>query len=211
MNAKAKVRTILRILKKLYPTIRIALHFSSPWELVVATILSAQTTDVKVNQITQKVFRAYATVGSYARAKQNRFGKDIHGVNYHKTKARHIIAAARRVVGAYKGAVPMDMDELMTLPGIGRKSANVIINECSKKPAGIAVDTHMIRLSRLLGLTMQRDPKKIEQDLLRIVPRSEWRNFSLRLVQYGRDYCPARKHSHAQCPLRAYYVRMLGK
>lgn len=204
VSYQQKTRNIIGILKRLYPRIRIALCFSSPWELMVAVILSAQTTDVKVNHITKKLFKKYRTIHAYAHASPREFMSDIRGVNYYKTKARHIIAAAQKIVHQYGGKVPMTMDALTELPGIGRKSANVIINECTKKPVGIVVDTHMIRLSRLMGLTSYKNPKNIELDLMRIVPQSEWRTFALRLVQYGRDYCPARKHHHDLCPLEPY-------
>jgi len=171
---------------------------------MVAVILSAQTTDVKVNHITKKLFKKHKTIRAYAQASPREFMSDIRGVNYYKTKARHIIAAAQKIVHQYGGKIPITMGALTGLPGIGRKSANVIINECTKKPVGIVVDTHMIRLSRLMGLTSYKNPKNIELDLMRIVPQSEWRTFALRLVQYGRDYCPARKHRHDLCPLEPY-------
>ncbi len=207
VSHRQKIWDIIGILKRLYPRIRIALQFSSPWELMVATILSTQTTDVKVNQITEKLFKKYKTIRAYAQASPRVFEQDVYGVNYHKTKARHIIAAAQKIVSQYGGKVPMTMEALIGLAGIGRKSANVIINECTKKPVGIVVDTHMIRLSRLMGLTAHTGPKNIELDLMRIVPQSEWRTFALRLVQYGRDYCPARKHNHGLCPLEPYDAR----
>jgi endonuclease-3 len=189
-------------LKKLYPNIKIALNFSNPWELLVATILSAQTTDKKVNEITQKLFKKYKTIEDYAKAKLEEFANDIKGVNYYKNKARFIIEDAKIIKEKFKGKVPQTMEEMLQLKGVARKTANIVLSVAYNVFEGIAVDTHVKRLSKVLGLTKETKPEKIEKDLMEIIPRGpEWRDFPLRLIQYGREYCPAKPHDHQNCPL----------
>mgnify|MGYP003735918383 CR=1 FL=1 len=201
MDNIKKFKIINKELKRLYPTIKIALNFSNVWELLVATILSAQTTDKKVNEITFKLFRKYRSIGDYAKAKLNEFEKDIFGVNYHKTKAKAIIEDVKILQDKFSGKVPKTMEELLTLKNVARKSANIVLSIGFNINEGFAVDTHVIRLSNLYGLTSNKDPKKIEKDLLLIIPEEERKEFQLRIVQYGRDYCPAKKHDHENCPL----------
>ena len=167
----------------------------------MATILSAQTTDKKVNEITFKLFQKYRSIGDYAKAKLVEFEKDICGVNYYKTKAKAIVENAKIIQKRFNSKVPKTMEELLILKNIARKSANIILSIGYNINEGFAVDTHIIRLSNLYGLTKEKDPKKIELDLLKIIPEDERRNFQLRMVQYGRDYCPAKKHDHKNCPL----------
>lgn len=190
-----------RTLKKLYPEIKIALQYANDWQLLVAVMLSAQTTDKKVNQITAPLFAKYPDVKDFARLAPEKLAQLIYGVNYHNTKARNIIADAHILLNRYGGKIPDTMEELTQLHGVARKTANILLSHIYGKYEGIAVDTHVRRLTKLLGLTAETDPEKIEKDLMQVVPRKEYQNFSLRLIQYGRDYCPARKHSHNNCPL----------
>jgi endonuclease-3 len=189
-------------LKKLYPEAKIALKFSNPWELLVAVILSAQTTDKKVNEITEKLFKKYKTIDDYAKAKLREFAKDIKGVNYYKNKAKFIIENAKIIKEKFEGKVPKTMEEMLKLKGVARKTANIVLSVAYNVFEGIAVDTHVKRLSKILGLTKETKPEKIEKDLMEIIPRGpEWRDFPLRLIQYGREYCPAKPHNHKNCPL----------
>lgn len=201
MNNIQKFKIINKELKKLYPKIKIALNFSNIWELLVATILSAQTTDKKVNEITFKLFQKYRNIDDYVKADLNQFEKDIYGVNYYKTKAKAIIENAKILKNRFRSKVPKTMGELLTLKGVARKTANVVLSAGFGINEGIAVDTHVKRLAILHGLTKEEDPKKIEKDLLKIIPEKERGDVQLRLVQYGRDYCPAKKHDHKNCPL----------
>ena len=201
MNNIQKFKIINKELKKLYPKIKIALNFSNIWELLVATILSAQTTDKKVNEITFKLFQKYRNIDDYIKADLKQFEKDIYGVNYHKTKAKAIIENAKILKNKFHLKVPKTMEELLVFKGVARKTANVVLSAGYGINEGIAVDTHVKRLSILHGLTKEEDPKKIEKDLLKIIPEKERGDVQLRLVQYGRDYCPAKKHDHKNCPL----------
>jgi len=189
-------------LNRLYPRIKIALNFSNHWELLVAVILSAQTTDKKVNEITEKLFKKYKTIDDYAKANLKEFTEDIKGVNYYKNKAKFILENARIIKEKFNGRVPKTMEELLQLKGVARKTANIVLSVAYNIYQGIAVDTHVKRLTKLLGLTKETKPEKIEKDLMEIIPKGlEWRDFPLRLIQYGREYCPAKKHSHKNCPL----------
>jgi endonuclease-3 len=189
-------------LKRIYPKAKIALNFSNPWELLVAVILSAQTTDKKVNEITEKLFKKYKTIDDYAKANLKEFENDIKGVNYYKNKAKFILENAKIIKEKFGGKVPKTMEELLQLKGVARKTANIVLSVAYNIYEGIAVDTHVKRLTRLLGLTKETKPEKIEKDLMAIIPKGpEWRDFPLRLIQYGREYCPAKKHNHKNCPL----------
>jgi endonuclease-3 len=189
-------------LKRIYPKAKIALNFSNPWELLVAVILSAQTTDKKVNEITEKLFKKYKTINDYAKANLKEFENDIKGVNYYKNKARFILENAKIIKERFGGKVPKTMEELLQLKGVARKTANIVLSVAYNVYEGIAVDTHVKRLTRLLGLTKETKPEKIEKDLIAIIPKGpEWRDFPLRLIQYGREYCPAKRHNHKNCPL----------
>lgn len=201
MNNKDKIGEIFKILRQCIPDPKIALNYSNPWELLVAVVLSAQSTDKKVNEITLKLFNKYKTVGDYANAPVEEFQNEIMQIGLYRNKGKNILASARMIVEKFDGNVPKTMEELLTLPGIGRKSANIILGNAYGVVEGIAVDTHVQRLSRLFGLTTQKDPNKIEQDLLKIIPQSEWLNFNHALVLYGREYCTFRC-KHTDCPLR---------
>ncbi len=201
---KKKTRAIIRALRKGFPRAGIVLHYGNPWELLVAVELSAQCTDKKVNEVTARLFKKYPTLDDYARAKQNMFARDIHSTGFFRNKAKNILAAAKMVKGEFGGTVPRTMKEMLRLPGVGRKSANVILGNAFGVVDGIAVDTHVRRLARRLGLTRHHDPEKIEQDLMRLVPRKDWFAFTYLLIEYGRKYCVARKHDHALCPLHKF-------
>ncbi len=192
---------INKILKKLYPQIKIALNFSNPWELLVSTILSAQATDKKVNEITLDLFKKYKTIKDYAKADLKEFERDISKINYYKTKAKNIIESAKIILEKFNGQVPQTMEEMLELKGVGRKTANVVLSNAFHKDYGIVVDTHVKRFALMYHLTNYSDPLKIEQDLMKIVPKKEWREFPLRLISYGRDYCPSRAHNHQNCPI----------
>jgi endonuclease-3 len=196
-----RVREILRLLKKQYPRPRTALNYTTPFELLVATVLSAQTTDVQVNRITERLFKKYKTVKDYSSAPTGAFQKDVSGVNFYKTKAKNIQNAARAVVESYSSQVPKTMEELVTLPGVARKTANIILSNAFGINEGIAVDTHVKRLAQRLGLTSSDKPEKIEQDLMAITPAKDWGNLSHLLIFHGRQVCIAKKPRHDECVL----------
>lgn len=192
---------IRKMLTAMYPSIKSPLHHTHDYEFVFAVILSAQTTDKQVNIVTEKLFMKYPSLQSIADARVPSFQKNIASINLYKTKAKHIVKSAQILIDTYKGKVPQTLAELITLPGVGRKSANVIMSELWHKPEGIAVDTHVIRLAQKYGLSRHKDPIKIEIDLMKIIPKSEWDTFPLRLIQYGREHCPARCKKCPACPL----------
>ncbi|MBI1975722.1 MAG: endonuclease III [Candidatus Vogelbacteria bacterium] len=200
---KKKAGAILRRLKKLFPVPDSALHYSNNHELLFAVMLSAQTTDKKVNEVTEKLFKKYRTIDDYARTKPSLFAEEIRQVNFYRTKARHIIETAKILNSEYGGEVPLTMGKLTRLPGVGRKSANVVITHADGEVTGIAVDTHVKRLARLFGLTKEKEPDNIEQNLMKLYPKKDWHGINPRLVYYGRAYCTARC-KHLECPLRNY-------
>lgn len=192
---------VVRILRRLFPTAKIALRYGNPWELLVAVMLSAQSTDKKVNEVTAKLFKKYRTLNDYVNADPREFQEDIKVLGLFRTKAKHILATAKIIKEKFGGKIPKTMEEMLMLPGVARKTANVVLGNAHGVVLGIAVDTHVRRLSRLLGLTDENDPNKIERDLMQILPKKEWIDFNHRMVFYGREYCPARPHDHAKCPL----------
>lgn len=201
MTKKEKAKEIITRLSKIYPHPATALHYKNPLQLLVATILSAQATDKVVNQITPQLFQKYKSTRDFANANIEELDKDINKINFHHNKAKNIIAASKIISEKYDGAVPGTMEELDALPGVARKTANVVLGNAFHKAEGIVVDTHVIRLSQKLGLTNSKDPVKIEQDLMKIVPKDKWIDFSHLLINFGRQYCPARAHKCAPCPL----------
>ncbi|OGK57529.1 endonuclease III, partial [Candidatus Roizmanbacteria bacterium RIFCSPLOWO2_02_FULL_39_8] len=180
-------------LTKIFPTPHVELKYSSVWELLVAVVLSAQCTDKRVNIVTADLFKKYPKLEDYCNATQEEFEKDIHSTGFYRNKAKNILAAAKMVRDTFGAVVPKTMNELLTLPGVARKTANVILNDGYNIQEGIIVDTHVIRLSNKFGLTDEKDPVKIEKDLMAIVPKSEWKYFAHRLVHYGRKISPAHK------------------
>ncbi len=198
---KARARKIIARLKREYPDATCALHHHNALELVVATILSAQCTDARVNMVTPHLFAKYRTAADYAAADPHVLEKEIQSTGFFRNKTKSIIGMAQALVERHSGEVPQTMDELTALPGVGRKTANVILGTWFRKNEGVVVDTHVHRLSRLLGLARQDDPVKIEQELMAIVPRDDWTWFSHTLIQHGRAVCIARRPRCADCVL----------
>lgn len=194
-------RRILRVLKKLFPNAKIVLRYRNNWELLVAVELSAQCTDKKVNEVTEKLFKKYQTLDDYVRAKRSEFEQDIRQTGFFRNKAKNILGAAKVVKKRFGGKLPKTMAEMITIPGVGRKSANVILGNAYGVVEGIAVDTHVRRLAHVLGLSKHKDPEKIERDFMQIFPKKEWFGLTYGLIDYGRKYCPARPHRHDRCPL----------
>ncbi len=192
---------ILAILKNCYGVQSTALFHENPFELLVATILSAQCTDARVNMVTPELFKKYRTASDYADADINQFESDIKSTGFYKNKAKNIIAAARKIISEFGGKVPDKMEELVKLPGVGRKTANIVLSEGFGIVKGIAVDTHVRRVSFRLGLTKNTDPEKIETDLMAIYPEAEWRNVSNLLIAHGRRICDAKRPNCAGCAL----------
>ena len=201
MTNEEKVIEINKRLKKIYPEPQIALDFTTPLDLLVATIMSAQTTDKLVNTLTPALFKKYPTAKDYAEADVDDIRQLISKVNFAGNKAKNIKAAAQIIVEKHGGKVPDAMEALDALPGVARKTANVVLGQAFHKAEGIVIDTHMIRMSNKLGLTTQKDPVKIEQDLMKIVPKDEWITFPARLILHGRHFCTAKPHDCSNCPL----------
>jgi len=202
MDKKKLVVEILKRLKKEYAgTPQTALKFSNPFELLAATILSAQTTDVQVNKVTAALFVKYRTLEDFAATTPEKLAADVASVNFYRTKAANINKTAKMIKEKFGGRVPQTMDDLVTLPGVARKTANIVLSSAFGINVGIAVDTHVKRLAFRLGLTKQEDPIKIEVDLMEITPRKEWGNLSHLLIFHGRKICQARKPNHAECVL----------
>lgn len=198
---QARMMQLLKKLKELYPKPAMALHYTNDWELLVAIILSAQCTDKKVNEVTASLFKKYKAMEDYAAADLNEFGQDIRQTGFYRSKAKNIIASAKLLMEHYHGRIPCEMDQLLALPGVARKTANVYMAQACGKAEGIAVDTHVRRFVYRFDLSDSIDPKRIEQDLMRITPQDEWAHLTLRFIDYGRDYCPARKHDCDNHPL----------
>lgn len=195
-----------KTLKELFPHPKIALNFKNSWELLVAVQLSAQCTDKKVNQVTPALFKRYKKLDDYVKAGKtakgvHEFEDMIHACGFYRAKTRNILAAAAFVKKTFNGKLPKTMAEMVTIPGLGRKSANVILGNAYGVVEGIAVDTHVIRLSRVLGLSKEKTPEKIEKDLMAIIPKKDWFTATYLIIDYGRAYCVARPHNHAACPL----------
>lgn len=201
--AKQRVKDIFPILRKTYPNAKVALQFTNPLELLIATILSAQCTDVRVNIVTKDLFRKYASASAWADADVKEIEEDIRTTGFFRNKAQNIKGACARIVAEYDGQVPTTMDELTALPGVGRKTANVVLGNAFGIP-GIVCDTHVIRLSRRLALSDNTDPVKLEFDLADIVPQRNWTLFSHLLVFHGRNICRARKPNCPTCPIAAH-------
>lgn len=201
MTLKEKTLEVIKRLRKEYPEPKTALNFKSPFELLVATVLSAQTTDALVNRVTENLFRKYKTIKDYADASLEALQKDVGSVNFYKTKAKNIQACAKIIVEKFSSKVPKTMEELVTLPGVARKTANIILSNAYGIHEGIAVDTHVKRLAYRLGLTKNEDPVKVEQDLISLTPKEEWRDISHLLIFHGRKVCQAKKPNHRDCVL----------
>jgi endonuclease-3 len=199
---KAQVAEILARLKKEYtgkPST--VLHFSTPFELLVATIMSAQTTDVLVNRVTEVLFKKYKSPEDFAGSSPEQIAQDIKPVNFYNTKAKNIHSMAKLLIEKFDGNVPKTMEQLITLPGVARKTANIVLSSAFGINEGIAVDTHVMRLSIRLGLTKQKDPVRIEQDLIAMTPRPQWNDLAYLLIFHGRAVCQAKKPKHGDCVL----------
>jgi endonuclease-3 len=202
-NAKDRVGPIIRTLEKQYPAARCALDHVNPLELLVATILSAQCTDARVNMVTKHLFAKYRTANEYANADPAELEDIIRSTGFFRNKTKSILGMAQALVERHDGKVPDSMDELTALPGVGRKTANVVLGNAFGIDEGIVVDTHVKRISNRLKFTNKTDPEKIEQDLIKIVPRKKWTMFSHLLIHHGRDLCPARTPKCEICPVRS--------
>jgi endonuclease III len=196
-----RVSEILKRLQEMYPTATCALHHSNAWELLVATILSAQCTDVRVNMVTPVIFKKYPTPKHFTALKPEELEPDIRTTGFFRNKAKSVVGAAKKIVEQFGGKVPDNMEELLTVPGAARKTANVVLGTWYRNAEGVVVDTHVHRISRRLELTKNDDPKSIEQDLMRVLPREQWIDFSHRIIWHGRALCIARKPRCAECKL----------
>ncbi|MDH4257537.1 MAG: endonuclease III [Candidatus Aminicenantes bacterium] len=201
-DVQERIGEIITILSQAYPRSRTALRFESPFQILVATILSAQCTDEKVNQITPALFRKYPTPSDFASADPKVLEQEIRPTGFFRNKTKSIIGASKKIVEDFGGKVPDNMEDLISLPGVARKTANIVLSSSFKKAEGIAVDTHVRRLSQRLGLSKEQDPDKIERDLMEIVPKDDWLDFNYMLVNHGRAVCPSRKPRCPECQLK---------
>jgi endonuclease-3 len=202
-KAAERVRKIFPILRKTYPQARIALKHSNPLELLVSTILSAQCTDVRVNMVTKTLFKKYTSATDWAKADVKQIESDIRSTGFFRNKAANIKGACTKVIEEFDGKIPSTMEEILTLPGVGRKTANCVLGNAFGVP-GVVCDTHVIRLSRRLELSPNSDPVKLEFDLAEIIPRKNWLLFSDLLIFHGRNICKARKPDCVNCPIAKY-------
>jgi endonuclease III len=200
MNAENRVMKIIEILNSTYPDVKTQLNHATPFQLLVATILSAQCTDRQVNKVTETLFKTLKKPEDFVETEQSVLENMIRSTGYYKNKAKNLKNCARALIEKYDGVVPDNLDDLVGLPGVGRKTANVVLGSAFGIPA-IVVDTHVARISQRLDLTKNKDPVKIEFDLMKIIPEQEWDGFSLRLIYFGREFCRARNPLCADCPL----------
>jgi len=197
----ARLKKLLAILDQMYPGVTCALNHSNAWELLVATILSAQCTDKRVNMVTPGLFKKYPTIRDFAAAKQEEVAQDIRSTGFFNNKAKSVIGAARKILSDFGGEIPRDIDRLLTVPGAARKTANVVLGTAFGIASGVVVDTHVQRISRRLDLTKETDPVKIEKDLVKILPKEKWILFSHQIIHHGRALCIARNPRCAECRL----------
>ena len=204
MKNKKDVEKIIQILKETYPDAKCSLDFTNPFEMMVSVMLSAQCTDERVNKTTPDLFNKYNTPEKMAQISQSELEKIIHPCGFYKNKAKNIIAASKMLIEKYNGIVPNSIEELIKLPGVGRKSANVIMLEAFNDPSGIAVDTHAKRISNRIGFSKESEPEKIEKDLLKLFEKKYWYDVNHLLVWHGRGYCDARKPNCDECTINKY-------
>jgi len=202
-SAKKRILEIIRILYCENPESRTALNFQTPLQILVATILSAQCTDARVNMVTPALFEKYHSVSDFAQANPEELQEEIHSTGFFRNKAKNIILASRKIMEDFDGIVPDSMEKLITLPGVARKTANIVLSSGYGRAEGIAVDTHVKRLSRRLGLSKENNPDKIESDLLALVPKKDWLDFNYVFVNHGRNVCQARKPRCPECMLKS--------
>ncbi len=207
-EAKRHAAEVVRRLRRQYPDATCSLDFQTPSDLLVATILSAQCTDERVNQVTKELFRKYPTAGHYASAPPADLERDIQSTGFFRNKARNIKDCCQALLEQHDGKVPKQIEQLTVLPGIGRKTANVVLGTAFGIASGVVVDTHVGRISRRLGLTRQKNAEKIERDLMDLIPQKEWIALSHRMIQHGRRYCTARKPNCEDCPLKSICPRI---
>jgi endonuclease-3 len=198
---QARLNQILATLDKIYPDVTCALTHSNAWELLVATILSAQCTDKRVNMVTPGLFRKYPTIHDFAAASQDELAQDIRSTGFFNNKAKSVIGAARKILADYGGEVPREIDKLLTVPGAARKTANVVLGTAFGIASGVVVDTHVQRIAQRLDLTKESDPVKIEKDLMKLLPRERWILFAHQMIHHGRALCVARNPKCGECPL----------
>jgi len=198
---KARIAKILARLDEMYPAVTCALHHSNAWELLVATILSAQCTDKRVNEVTPGLFRKYPTIRDFAAASQEEMAQEIRSTGFFNNKAKSVIGAARKILADYKGEVPREMDALLSVPGAARKTANVVLGTAFGIASGVVVDTHVQRISQRLDLTKATEPVKIERDLMHVIPKEKWILFSHQIIHHGRALCVARNPKCAECKI----------
>jgi endonuclease-3 len=197
----ARIKKILATLNVMYPNVTCALHHSNAWELLVATILSAQCTDKRVNMVTPGLFKKYPTIQDFANVSQDELAQDIKSTGFFNNKARSVIGAAKKILSDFGGEIPRDIDKLLTVPGAARKTANVVLGTAFGIASGVVVDTHVQRISHRLDLTKETEPVKIEKDLMKIIPKERWILFSHQIIHHGRALCIARNPKCAECKL----------
>ena len=208
---KKRAGEIARALKQLFPDAKIALKYKNNWELYVAVVLSAQCTDKKVNEVTENLFKKYRKLDDYVKADAKSFEQAIRSTGFYHNKAKNILSAAKIIKGKYKGRMPERMEELLNIPGVARKTANIILGNAYGIVEGIAVDTHVKRFAQKFDLTFSSDPVKIERDLMVLLPKKEWSDFTYRIIEYGRQICPARPHECNEHPLTKLYPSAANK
>lgn len=201
IKQKLHAQAVLKKLKKLFPEAKMFLNYGTPFELLVAVMLSAQCTDKKVNEVTPKLFKKYKTIDAYAKASLPDLEHLVFQTGFYKSKAKHIKQAAQVVRDTYGGVLPKTMSEMILIPGVGRKTANVVLGNLYNIAEGIAVDTHVRRLVRVLGISQSKSIAAIERDLMSLYPQKEWARLTYYFIEYGRSYCPAKKHNTSKCPL----------
>ena len=207
-ESKRQAGRVIRQLRRRYPDAKCSLDFQSPLELLVATILSAQCTDERVNLVTKDLFRKYRSAADYARARPAQLEEDIKSTGFYRNKAKSIRECCQTLLEQYDGQLPQDIDVLVRLPGIGRKTANVVLGTAFGIASGIVVDTHVARVTRRLGLTQEKDAVKIERDLMDEIPEKEWTRFSHQMIHHGRRICAARKPKCGECPMASFCPRI---
>jgi endonuclease-3 len=199
---KKKAAVVMKKLRKLFPKAQIVLKYGNNWVLLVAVMLSAQCTDKQVNKVTEKLFKKYRKLDDYVKADIKVFEQDIKSTGFYHNKAKNVLAAAKVIQEKYGGKIPKTMDEMLEIPGVARKTANVVLGNAYGIVEGIAVDTHVKRLAKMFDLTDHSDPNKVEKDLMAIIPKKDWFQTTYLLIDYGRAYCVARPHKHESCPIQ---------
>ncbi|HEY3442265.1 MAG TPA: endonuclease III [Paludibaculum sp.] len=203
VERRERLQQLLDALDQRYPNVTCALHHNDAWQLLVATILSAQCTDERVNKVTPELFRKYPTMQDFAAVNQDELARDIHSTGFFNNKAKSIVGAAQKILNEFGGEIPREIDKLLTVPGAARKTANVVLGTAFGIASGVVVDTHVSRISQRLDLTKETTPEKIERDLVRMLPRERWIEFAHQIIHFGRELCVARKPKCAECPVEA--------